>query len=305
MKRHSILILISLLFGAVQAQHRQYVANFSQFQQYMGPALTGYMGSSVEGLYRDRWEGRKEAPRTFLVSGQFNLADVYPTAESGKVQHAFGVLGSYDTYGATSTQLAGISYNAGTAIREDWSVRVGTTLTYNGTQIDDSDLVFDADENLVSLNTRANRYSAALGVAITGTDAYLGYTLANALGTGDEQSGIDTKQHIVQAGYRRTIVGPLGLIANGMYRYDDMQQGVWEAQVKASLWNTFWVGGGYRDQLAYTVLAGVRIKQFTVGYSREIAHKNIRGFYKGNNEIMLRYNLTQVYAFGSKALSIW
>src|SRR5690606_28789177 len=121
----------------------------------------------------------------------------------------------------------------------------------------------------------------------------------------DGDSGADHMQHIVQAGYRRAIIGPLGLVVNGMYLYDDMKKGIWEAQLKAVLWNTFWVGGGYRDQLAYTVHAGVRIKQFTVGYSREIASENIGGPYKGGNEITLRYNLTPVYEFGSKALSVW
>ena len=221
------------------------------------------------------------------------------------MQHAFGVLGLYDTHGATARQLAGISYSAGTPVYGSWSVRAGAKLTYSGIRIDDSDLVFDTDENRSLLNTRTSRYGADLGVAFTGTDAYVGYTLANALGVSDTDTGSDPMQHIVQAGYRRTVAGPLGLIVNGMYVYDEHRKGIWEAQLKAVLWNTFWVGGGYRDQLAYTVHAGVRIKQLTIGYSREIATENIRGPYKGGNEVMLRYNLTPVYEFGSKTLSVW
>src|SRR5690606_7052934 len=114
MKRHAIIIGLLLGVCAVQAQHRQHVANFSQFQQYTSPALTGYTGSSAESFYRDQWRGFETAPRTFFLSGQLNLADAYPSAVSGKVQHAFGVLGLYDTHGATATQLAGISYSAGT-----------------------------------------------------------------------------------------------------------------------------------------------------------------------------------------------
>ncbi|TZF80796.1 type IX secretion system membrane protein PorP/SprF, partial [Pedobacter sp. BS3] len=159
---------------------------------------------------------------------------------------------------------------------------------------------------LVNGDNNTNRYGVNLGVALTGGDYYVAYALTDVVQKDDNgNQGIaasSAMQHIVQAGYRREVAPSIGLIINGIYRYDKNQKGVAEGQLKGVLSNTFWVGAGYRNDLAYTFNAGVRIKQLQVGYTREMSSGKTDGIYRGGNEITLSYTFAPVFG---KKLSVW
>ena len=309
MKRYSLFLIIILMVCTVQAQNKKYLASFSQFQQYSNPALTGYQGTAVRSYYRDQWTSFDNAPKTMYVSGEMNLADV--TKTKNKLQHDFGIVLLHDTYGAQVENQLALSYNSGVQLTDKMHLKAGIALTYNNFKIDNAKLAVDDDSdpsylNLVNGQNKNNHYGVNLGVALTGADYYAAYSLNDVIkkeGNGNQNIVAPyVIQQVLQAGYRREIVESIGLIVNGIYWYDKSQKSVFEGQLKGVLNNTFWIGAGYRNDLAYTFNTGIRIRQLQVGYTREMSSGKIDEIYRGGNEITLSYNFAPVFG---KKLSVW
>lgn len=309
MKKYSILIILMIVAYNTRAQNRENVASFSQFQQYFNPALTGYQGSAIKSYYRDQFASYDNAPRTLFVSGEMNLEDI--SKAKSKLHHGLGVSLLRDTYGALAENQFNLSYSSGIQLTDKLNLRAGVAFTYGILKMDDSKLVMDEDSDpsymaLLSGDNNANRYGVNVGVALSSDDYYIGYSLNNAVRGNSAENQIAASypmQHIAQAGYRRSLDESVGLIINALYSYNNFQKGIAEAQLKAVLKNTFWVGAGYRNNLAYTFNAGVSIKQLRVGYIREINTSKANGFYRGVNEIMLSYNFSPI--FNGNKLTIW
>lgn len=310
MKRYSIFLIIILVACTVRAQNRKYLTNFSQFQQYFNPALTGYQGTAIKSYYRDQWSGFDHAPKTMFVAGEMNLADV-TKAKNKLLQHGFGVVLLHDTYGAQVENQLALSYSSGVQLTEGIYLKAGIALTYNNFKIDQDKLAMDdytdpSYLDLVNGQNKNNHYGINVGVALTSADYYAAYTLNDVIKKeGNENQGIVTPyvmQHVLQAGYRREVAESIGLIINGIYRYDKSQKGIVEGQLKGVLSNTLWVGVGYRNDIAYTFNAGVRIRQIQVAYAREMSSGKVDGVYRGGNEITLSYHFKPVFG---KKLSVW
>lgn len=312
MKKYSIIILLFSVTG-VFAQNRQDVANFSQFQQYFNPALTGYTGTSIKNFYRDQYTSFEDAPRTLFLSGEASLSDITKSKAEG-LQHSFGLAVLHDTYGALTDNRVNTSYSAGIQISSLFRLRAGVAATYNNTKIDNEKLILNeggdpAYNSLLNGNNSVNKYGVNLGVAVTSDDFYAGYSFSDLAKGGDDDNpyfdDVYVVQHAVQAGYRRAITESFGLVINGIYRYDENLKNAAEAQLKSVFFNTFWIGAGYRNDVAYTMNTGVRFKQFKLNYSRELSTGKIGTIYRGGNEITLSYNFTPVFKGAGKVLSIW
>jgi type IX secretion system PorP/SprF family membrane protein len=308
MKKNYI-ILIGLLFSGLigAAQQRTQIANFSQFQQYYNPALTGNEGSTVKSFYRDQFDGSDEAPTTLFVAGEFNLSNIKGKGAAGGLSHAIGVSLLDDNYGALKNNRLALSYNAGFKLSKTLRLHAGAAVTYDHNKFDNSGLIFDGPDNQSALGDGINKFGVNAGVAVRAADYYIGYALTDLV---EENLSDNTvfedmyaMQHVVQAGYRRSLAGSFGVIVNGIYRYDERQKGTAEAQLKGVYNNTFWVGAGYRNDLAYTFTAGVQLNKFKIGYSREVNASNINGAFNEANEFVLSYNFTSI--FSGKKLSMW
>jgi type IX secretion system PorP/SprF family membrane protein len=314
MKRYIILFILTVIasFGSF-GQNRQDIAGFSQFKQYFNPALTGQEGSSIKNFYRDQMVAFDNSPKTLFLSGEANLSDLIGKNNNG-VQHGFGLAILHDAFGATKDNRVNLSYSATIKIAENLNLRAGVAATYNSLKIDHNELILGEEGDaaylaLLNGNNTLNKFGANIGVALSSDDFYVGYSLNDAVKSGD---GIKTyfndvyvMQHSAQAGYRRALSDNFGLSVNGIFRYDENQKGIAEGQLKAIFMNMLWIGGGYRQDIAYTVNTGIRFKQFKVGYSRELTSSKIGGMFRGGNELVLSYNFTPAFGTSKKMLTIW
>lgn len=313
MKIYLSLIMLMVLGGTVLSQNKQDIAGFSQFNQYFNPALTGNDGTSVKSFYRDQMTSFEDAPKTLFLSGEANISDLIGKKSNG-VAHGVGLAVLHDAFGAIRDNRVNLSYSAGIKISSTMQLKAGVAFTYNNVKLDSDALYLDQEGDasylaLINGSNAINKYGVNIGVAISSEDFYAGYSLNDAVKSGDNNqpyyNDIYAVQHVVQAGYRRALSDDLGLAVNGIFRYDTHQKGIGEGQLKAIFLNTFWVGAGYRQDIAYTFNTGVRFKQFRVGYSRELNANKISGAYRGGNELILSYNFTPVFGMAKKALDIW
>lgn len=100
-----------------------------------------------------------------------------------------------------------------------------------------------------------------------------------------------TRKHIGQAGFRTAMTEQLGLIVNGLYQYDEQLKGTVEGQVKLVYNDLLWVGGGYRNDQAFHVGAGLHYRQFRITYAYESPIQEARSIGRSTNEIGLAYTL--------------
>jgi type IX secretion system PorP/SprF family membrane protein len=310
---------MTLAVLGVKAQNRKQVAQFSLFQQYFNPAMTGYEGTQIKTLYRDQFTGFTDAPQTIFISGEVNAAELAgrPASSGLGANSAVGFSLLRDTFGPfKETQLNG-SYGSQVRLSETLSLRAGAALTYEVSRLDPDkvtvDILQDPEyQNLFGTdNNQTHKLDVNAGLTLTGQNFYVGYAIRDLakgqLITGDHYYDYTYPlHHVVQAGYRRALTESFGLVANGIYRYDSKLKETLEGQLKGVWNNMFWAGAGYRNNLALTFNAGLRVNQFRIGYCREVATGKAQGINAGTNELMVTYqlrslNLSQV----GQTLSIW
>src|SRR5690606_30336154 len=116
MKKYSFFIILVIVTCAAQAQNGLNIAAFSQFKQYVNPALTGYDRSAVQSFYRNQLNSFDKAPQTFFLSGELRLSDLNGGNTTGKVEHSIGLAALRDAFGTTKDLGLNLSYSASAKI---------------------------------------------------------------------------------------------------------------------------------------------------------------------------------------------
>lgn len=325
----SILLVASVL-GA-NAQNRKHMANFQLFQQYYNPSLTGYEGSMLKGFHRNQWTGFEGAPRTYFASAELDLADVSAWKKNDLLRtrqhdsydrqagakHAFGLTVLQDQFGPFSESQLQLGYASRIRLSEKLSLRWGAAATYNALRLDGNQLTVDNEhdpefQGVLGQRLRQGKLDLNLGWTLTAENFYIGYAMQDVtkggiLSGGDEfLQELYTRKHLVQAGYRTALTDEFGLVTNAMLQYDGRLKESAELQAKAVYQNMLWLGGGYRQDLAWSATAGIRLEQFRIGYAYELPVQNARHVSRSTNEISLTYNLIPVkYPKYGKQVTIW
>ncbi len=315
----------------VKAQNRKHIANFQLFQQYYNPSLTGYEGSMLKGFHRNQWSGFEGAPRAYLASAELDLADLSAWQKNDVLRtrqhdffdrqagarHAFGLTVLQDGFGPFSESQVHLGYASRVRLSEKLSLRWGGALAYSAQRLDGTKLTVDNEsdpefQGVLGQRLRQGKLDLNLGLTLTADKFYLGYAMQDVTQSGIVSGGdaflqdLYTRKHLVQAGYRTAITEEIGLVTNAMWQYDDQLKESAELQLKAVYQNMLWLGGSYRQELAWSATAGVRFAQFRVGYAYEIPVQDARHVSRSTSEISLTYNLIPVkYPKYGKQVTIW
>ncbi|MBD1396433.1 type IX secretion system membrane protein PorP/SprF [Pontibacter sp. JH31] len=312
-----IAFLFLLAFGG-QAQSRKYVSNFSAYQHFYNPSLTGHEGSILKTFYRNQWTGFEDAPKTLFFSGEIDAADLSKTTDrtshyhfrnSAKgyqgARHAFGFVALQDRFGPThETQLA-FNYGTGIRLSESLSLRWGAAITYNNFRLDGNSLVVDNTsdpryQHVMGQYNSMSKLDLNLGFALTGGNYFLGYamqdiTKGHFMTTGDAyMKDVYTRKHLVQAGFRTDLSDQFGLVTSALYQYDEQIESTLEGQAKVVYQDMLWAGGGYRNNQAFHLAAGLNYKKLRLSYAYESPIQEARSINRPTNEIGLAYTLKAV-----------
>lgn len=331
MKKHIVTLVFVCSVLGLQAQNRKHVANFSLFQQYFNPALTGYEGSMVKTFHRNQWTGFEDAPKTIFVSGELDVADLAGWKNTDLVKtrhedgynrqlggrHAFGVVVLNDRFGPFTENQIHLSYGSRVRLTETMSLRMGGALTYSGQRLDGSRLTIDQEndpefQDVLGRRSGVNKFDLNLGLMLTADAFYVGYAMQDVtngkmMTSGDGHfTDMFPRTHVAQAGYRKAVTEQFGMVANGIYQYNSRLRETIEGQLKGVYQNTAWLGAGYRHNLAYNLTAGIRLNQLKIAYVYETPIRDAIYLNKATNEISLTYNLFQMkYPKFSNQVSMW
>lgn len=275
-----VFLVLSVAFTA-EAQSRKHISNFSHFQSYFNPALTGYEGSTIRGFVRNQWSGFEGAPKTYFISAELDFGELggeEDPALMGKNAVSANML--YDTYGAFRETELLLSYASRVRLTEHHNLRLGVGLNYQSIRLDGNSLSTE-EQNDPTLGQYIGQFSNMnvvdfnLGIALTHAKYYVSYGMHRVAGgkitSGDEfMDGYPTAV-MVQAGYRESISENLGVIFNAFYRSQKDMKDNLEFNLKALLMDRVWVGMGHRINYATNAQLGILTNRLRIGYLYEFS----------------------------------
>lgn len=280
----ALLFLGSVAFGQQDPQFTMNMFN----RLYTNP---GYAGSNngicANALHRQQWVGFDGRPITTVVNvdGTVKLlhGGVGLSILSDKLgaQYSGGVKLSYAFRWGLGPGTLGIGIEGGILFN-----------TLDGSQLDP---IQDGDPNIV--NGKSNGVAPDLGFGLYyHTDKlYAGISANHLIGPklkyeqGNTVSEYTVARHYyAMAGYTWDI-NPTWALNPSVFLKTDAASVQFDLNLRALWKNMVWAGVNYRIDDAVSIMAGVQIKEFRVGYSYDITTSGLNQYSSGSHEIMLGY----------------
>ena len=277
-----LMVLIGLMINQkAYSQSTKYISQFSHFQSYFNPGLTGYEGSAVRGFVRNQWSGFEGAPKTYFFSTELDFGELSGERDpelTGKNAVSLNLL--HDTYGAFRETELMLNYASRIRLSEKHNLRLGAGLNYQSIRLDGNALT-TKEQNDQTLGQYIGQFSNMnvvdfnLGIALTHSKYYISYGMHRVNGgkisSGDEFMEAYPAAKMIQAGFREAISPNLAVITNAFYRSQKGLPDLKEINLKVLLMNKIWVGGGHRIDFATNMQAGVVTKRVRIGYVYEFS----------------------------------
>ena len=302
--KHSIIIFLLLAVGVgnnLHAQSRKFFSQFSHFQGYFNPALTGYEGSMVRGLVRNQWGGIEGAPKTYFVSAELDFGELSGEQDPALLgKNAFSVNVLQDNYGAFLENELTANYAARVRLTEKHNLRLGTGVSYQSIRLDGNALTTEEANDptigkYLGSFSNMNVLDLNIGMALTHANYYVSYGIHRVNG-GDLQSGDEfmdgyPAEQMIQAGYREALNENLAVAANGFFRSRKDLPNITEFNLKLLMMDRFWLGVGHRVDYATNVQVGFLTGKLRLGYVYEFPMAESYLLPGGIHEFSLAINL--------------
>lgn len=278
-KYFPLLAFLLLLGLSSNAQTRKNISQFSHFQSYFNPGLTGYEGSTVRGFVRNQWSGFEGAPQTFFFSTEIDFGEIAGEVDPALMgKNAISVNLLHDTYGAFRDNELMISYASRVRLTENHNLRLGVGVNYQTVRLDGTAMTTE-EQNDPTLGQYFGSFSnmqfldANIGIALTHKQYYFSYAIHRING-GKASSGDDfmagyPAEQFVQVGFREALTPNMAIITNAFFRSRRDLPNVLEMNIKALLMDKVWIGAGHRIDYASNLQAGFLLPKLRIGYLYE------------------------------------
>lgn len=274
-----LLALLLLICFDVSGQSRKHVSQFSQFQSYFNPGLTGYEGSIVRSFVRSQSSGFEGAPKTFFISTELDFGELSGEIDPALMgKNAISINLLHDTYGAFRENEVLIGYASRIRLSKNHNLRLGAAVSYQSIRLDGN--MFTSEESSdPTLSQYLGSFSDMqvidfnMGMALTHRNYYVSYGVqrinGGSVSRGDQFMDGYPAEQIVQAGYREAISPSLAVIVNGFFRSRKDLANLAELNFKVLAMNKVWVGAGHRVDYSNNIQVGANLKQIRLGYVYE------------------------------------
>ncbi|WP_111672868.1 PorP/SprF family type IX secretion system membrane protein [Algoriphagus litoralis] len=296
-----VLIVLFSLGTNLQAQTRKFVSQFSHFQGYFNPALTGYEGSVVRGFVRNQWGGIEGAPKTYFLSAELDFGELAGESDPGLLgKNALSVNLLQDNYGAFRENEVTVNYAARVRLTERHNLRLGTGVSYQSVRLDGNALTTEeaSDPTIgqyLGTFSNLNVIDFNIGMALTHANYYISYGIHRVNGgniqNGDEFMDGYPAEQMIQAGFREALNENVAVVANGFFRSRKDLPDVLELNLKVLMMDRLWFGVGHRLDYATNAQVGFLVGKLRLGYVYEFPMANSYLLPGGIHEFSLALNL--------------
>lgn len=315
MKRiFTFLFFLSILTSAVAQD-----ASFSQFYSaplYLNPAYTGTTkGQRLISNYRNQWPAIPATFVTYALSYDINF---------NELNSGFGFLASTDKAGSMGLRSTSFSllHSYRVRINRDWEARSGLSFGYSRRNVDYSRLIF-ADQLMTAEpgqtsepfnnNTFGHYFDFSSGILLQSKQYWFGFA-ANHINQPDQSvtenpdrmpvkyvihgggrfatyNGVFKRERILNVApsflYKKQ--GKFDQLDLGMqFFYEPFMSGIWYRGIPVMQ-----KGNDNSSADAVTVLLGMKLKDFTVGYSYDVTVSKLGPSTGGAHEISISYEIAR------------
>lgn len=330
MNKKNIILAVVLIFSG-QMMMAQQLPQFSQYMQNMyviNPAASSlYEDIDLNLGFRQQWAGFDGAPQTYYVSGTVNLGkkpkesfnsysipishrSLMKTSDITRYpKHVVGGMIAQDEYGVFQRTSVMASYSYHHPIWDTYYIAVGTSLGWYGMNFGSDQVVLENPvdntyEDFVANGTRSNLFDINAGAFLYGERLFAGYSIyqlaQNEIELGDEGTAdnlSDAKlsiHHFATVGYRFTLGENFDLTPSFMFKALKPAPWSYDFNLKADLYDRFWLGVSWRNEDAMSVLAGLDITDWMgLGYAFDYVTSDVNDISSGSHEVVLSFQFNR------------
>jgi type IX secretion system PorP/SprF family membrane protein len=302
MKKIYFIPFLFLLLGTLFFQNKVSLAQentlFSQYHlNRLSYTPNGVLDSSkVSFFYRKQWLGLEDAPETFAFMGNISLGNM-----------GFGLRALQDRAGLFSQGAYLLSYAYNLKLNEESRLQLGTSLGFKTIGLNSSRLSDKDFSDPVVLRARDNTsFSADFGVSYISKnfEANIAFPHLFQKQLQSNEVSIQTvaqNYHLISSlVYHFSLSNmPLKISPQVFYKLGAAKGGQFDLMLRAEWDEKIWLGAMYRTDFGFAPCVGVKIKDFSLGYSFEISpvERGARG--DTSHELLLSYRLP--FSFHKKA----
>lgn len=329
MKRFLHLIILIAIVNAASAQQKPQYTQYVFNNILINPAVTGIENyTDVKAGYRAQWTGLQGAPVTSYLTVSAPLGQDFIQGDAGAMpggggdnpagrlftqnyqaaapHHGIGFTIVSDKAGPiTQTNVdVNYAYHLGLAPRLNLAVGVAAGMTRTALNVSEITLENALDPAINNGNNAQWKPDLNAGVWLYGPDFYFGvsgqqilqqnlyFSLSNAAINASK-----TVPHLfATAGYKYWISDDLALMPSVLVKEIQPVPLTYDINAKLSFQDRFWIGGSYRHQDSFGILAGFNLNSFlNVGYSYDITTSALNTVSNGTHEIVIGLLLNNIY----------
>jgi type IX secretion system PorP/SprF family membrane protein len=293
MKKHFLAILSIFLFASLSGQQVALNSQYLFNDLAINPAVAGMKNyTPLTFSFRRQWAGIDEAPVT-----QHLIAHTYIGKSAGA-----GVNFYNDASGPTRrTGLnTSFSYNVKTGNRSKLSFGLAGSLTQF--IVDRDRLITDIPGDIAVLNNSNNQLIADcnFGLYWSGDRHFLGVSGFNLFENKTDLFAlttpvINTLDRIFygHGGYNFKVGAVIDIQPSVVFRYMLNSPFQLDGNLKFTVKDAFWLAGSYRMNDAISIMGGVDLGSFQVGYAYDLGISEIKTYNTGSHELFIGIKLNR------------
>jgi len=317
---------IPLALAQQKPQYTQYVFN----NLLLNPAVTGIENyTDVKAGYRSQWTGLQGAPVTSYLTIDAPIGDnfiqgdatAFP-AEGGvdpssrlytqnymasEPHHGIGFMVVSDQAGPITQTNIDLTYAYHLGLTDRINLAVGVAAGFNHISLNTSELTLETpfDPAIANGNNSQWKPDLSTGLWLYSSNYYFGASVQQLLpenlyfSTNNAyDQGKTVPQYFVTGGVKLFLTDDITLLPSFLIKEIKPTPFTYDINAKISFQDKFWIGGSYRHDDSFGVLAGLNISSFiNVGYSYDITTSALNTVSNGTHEIVIilllnnRYNV--------------
>ncbi len=315
---------IQLAMAQQKPQYTQYVFN----NLLLNPAVTGIENyTDVKAGYRSQWTGLQGAPVTTYLTVDAPLgnaflqgdATAFP-AEGGEnpssrlytqnymaaePHHGIGFMIIGDQTGPITQTNIDVTYAYHLGLTDRINLAVGVAAGVNHINLNTSELTLETpfDPAIANGNNSQWKPDLSTGIWLYSSNYFFGASVQQLLpenlyfSTNNTYNQSKTvPQYFVTAGVKLFLTEDITLLPSFLIKEIQPTPLTYDIDAKVSFRDKFWLGGSYRHNDSFGVLAGLNISSFiNIGYSYDITTSALNTVSNGTHEIVISLLLNNRY----------
>ena len=324
-------VFILFVYGAFAQQRPQYTQYiFNNF--LLNPAVAGIENyTDVKLGYRSQWTGLEGAPVTAYFSINAPLgtdftegdATAFPASggenpysrsylrdyRAAEPHHGIGFTIVTDKAGPIDQTNMAATYAYHLGITETLNLAVGVSAGFNHLHLNTSLITLENQDDPVLRNINNNQWKpdASFGVWAYGGNYYVGVSAQQIIpqnqyiSTANNSNLSKTVPHyFLTAGYKIYLSDDVTMLPSALLKFIQPAPTAFDINMKLSFRDKFWIGGSFRKDDSFGVLAGFNLSSFVnVSYSYDITTSALRTVSNGSHELVLGILLNNRYKLSS------